>query len=169
MEAAEQKQTIVSLYVCLIACTILSCVPNMTCALFSLILFFSVLIAAYWYKFRDSEDGLLYNHMVYLIGTIWIGSSFLAIGIIVAAAMVYEKGDHSIIMQVANNLMDVVMMSEAQLYQMALNYISANRDILLSTALVTIGPAVLYLVYRIANGLSRGMKGYRIANPRTWL
>ena len=37
------------------------------------------------------------------------------------------------------------------------------------TRLVAIGPAILYFVYRVVNGMSRAAKGYRIANPKSWL
>lgn len=169
MDTEKQKQTITALYIFLIASTILGCMPNVTCALFSLVLFFTVLIAAYWYRFRDKEDGLLFNHMTYLIGTVWIGSTFLAIGVCVAGYLVYAKGDHSVIHNALDQILNGVMMDESALYGVIMNYISINRDLMVSASLPTIVPALLYLVYRIANGFSRGAKGYRIANPKSWL
>lgn len=169
MEIEKQKNTIGTLYIFLIASTILGCMPNLTCALFSLVLFFTVLLAAYWYRFRDSEDGLMFNHMTYLIGTIWIGGTFLMIGISIAGYLVYEKGDHSVIHNAINQIMNGIMLDESALYGVIMNYIDINKDLMVTASLPTIGPALLYLVYRIANGFSRGAKGYRIANPKSWL
>jgi uncharacterized membrane protein len=168
MDTNKQKQTITTLYAFLIASTILGCMPNVMCGILSLVLLLSVLISAYWYKFRDHQDGLLYNHMTYLIGTIWIGSTFLAIGIGAASYLVYQKGDHSLIQGVFDQISNGIMLSESDLMRVFFDYMSANQALMLNTALITIGPAILYLVYRIANGMARGAKGYRIANPKSW-
>lgn len=165
MDTEKQKKTISVLYIFLIASTILGCVPDMYCVLLSLVLFLTVLIAAYWYRFRDEEDGLLFNHMTYLIGTIWIGSTFLCIGMVAAAYLVYENGDQTIIQSIIDKLSNGIMMTESELTAMFMEYVMVNQNLILAPVV----PALLYLVYRIANGFARGAKGYRIANPRSWL
>lgn len=169
MENKDQKNTINTLYVMLVLSTILSFVPMMIAQSFSLILLIIVLIGAYYYRSRDNEDGLLYNHMTYMIGTIWIGTSFIVLGIIMAGLWIYQNGDHSIIDNTIAQIQSGTMIDEAALNTIMLDYMKANYPLLMKTSLVTIGPAILYFVYRVGNGFARSLKGYRIANPKSWL
>jgi uncharacterized membrane protein len=169
MDNQKQKNTIQFLYFMLIVSTILSFVPIMSAQVGSLALLFTVLIAAYFYRGKDSEDGLLFNHMTYLIGTIWIGTGALVIGIIAAGLWLYAHGDHAALHAIVSNLQNGVMMSESDLMRIFRDYFMENKNLIVLSSLVTIGPAMLYFVYRIANGLSRAMRGYRIANPKSWL
>jgi len=169
METQKQKSTINSLYALLILSTILSFVPFMAAQAFSLILLTVVLIAAYIYRFKDKEDGLLYNHMTYLIGTIWIGTTVIVLGIVAAGLWVYMKGDHAIIHDLMTQAQGGYIPGEDEASSIMINYMTANKSLLVTASLVTIGPAILYFVYRIANGFSRALRGYRIANPKSWM
>lgn len=167
MESSQQKNIINVLYLFLIASTILSFVPATFAQILSVVLILVTLGAAYAYRSKDSEDGLLYNHMTYLIGTIWIGSAFLLLGIIAAGYWVYANGDHAIIHSAMEQVMAGQILSDAQIMEIAKDYMYANQRILITASLPTIGPAILYFVYRIANGLGRALKGYRIAKPKS--
>lgn len=169
METKSQKNIINVLYFFLVASTILSFVPTPAGQVISLFLVIFTLIAAYIYRSRDHEDGLLYNHMTYMIGTIWIGTSFIFLGMIAAGIVIYAKGDRTVIEEAVNQLRGGVMFDEASLKALMNEYASANRNLLVLASLPTIGPAVLYFVYRVANGFGRACKGYRIANPKSWL
>jgi uncharacterized membrane protein len=169
MENIPHKNTINTLYIMLIISTILGFVPNATAFLFSLALWFVVLIAAYVYRSKDKDDGLLYNHMTYLIGTIWIGTSFIILASLIGGYWIWSQGDSTAFETLAAGLAEGTPPSEDAVMNTMTSYYLANNDLILKVSLVTIAPAVLYFVYRIGNGFSRAWKGYRIANPKTWL
>lgn len=169
MDIAKQKQTINVLYIFLIISTVLGFVPMISAQIMSIALIIAVLIAAYYYRFRDDEDGLLFNHMTYLIGTIWIGSTFLVLGIFAAGGWLYLQGDHSVIHEAANQIANGVVPSEASLMLLTGQYMQANKSLLIMATATFVGPTILYFIYRVANGYSRAMKGYRIAKPKSWL
>lgn len=169
MDLKSQKNKINALYLFLIISTILSFVPESAAQILSLTLITLVLIAAYLYRHREKEDSLLYNHMTYMIGTIWIGSAVMLAGMFLLGFWVYAQGDHTIIHNAVNNIQNGQMYDEAAMRQVMQDYLSANELFLIKASLPTIGPAILYIVYRVANGYGRAMKGYRIAKPTSWL
>ncbi len=169
MEDKTQKNTINTLYFILVLSTILGFVPNAWAFTASFTLWVVVLLAAYVYRGKDNEDGLLYNHMTYLIGTIWIGTSFILIGTLAAGLWVYLQGDNSAFEAAFARLEGGAMIDEAAIRQVTQDYLSINRDLMITASTFAIGPSILYFVYRVANGISRAGKGYRIANPKSWL
>lgn len=169
MDTKQQKNIINILYFFLILSTILSFVPTMEGQIGSLALILITLLSGYYYRGRDKEDGLLYNHMTYMIGTIWIGGGFIILGMIAFAVWVYLKGDHSVIYQTVEQIQSGQMFDEAAMYAVMQDYLAANKNFLIRASLPTIGPAILYIVYRVGNGFARACKGYRIANPKSWL
>lgn len=169
MDAQKQKGTINFLYAMLIVSAVTSFVPNAFAQILSLVLLTVTLVSAYIYRSKDEEHGLVANHMTYLIGTIWISTGFAFIGMIAAIAVVYFYGDHTIIHTMMADYNNGAVPTEAGMEAMMMNYMTANQGLLITTSLATIGPAILYFIYRVANGLSRAAKGYRIAKPHSWL
>jgi uncharacterized membrane protein len=169
MNIKEQKTTIMALYIMLILSTILSFAPNMLLQIGSLTLFLVALVAAYIYRAKDKDDGLLANHMTYLIGTIWIGSTFLVIGIIIAVVWISGESNNAALQDVVEQINSGLALDEALLKSAMAQYISDNQQLLLRVTLITIGPAMVYILYRIASGLSRAVRGYRMAKPKSWL
>jgi len=170
MENKKERSTINTLYVMLIISTIAAFMPMMSAMLLSFALIIVVLISAYYYQAKDTQDGLMHNHMTYMIGTVWIGTGFIAIGIMAAGLWVYSKGDHSIIHNAIDNITSGVMMyDEHAITAVTYDYIRANQTLMIKASLLCVGPAMLYFVYRVANGFSRSLRGYRIANPKSWL
>ncbi len=165
----SQKTIINVLYFMIVLSTILSFVPYTIGQLLSLTLIVVALIGAYIYRTRDREDGLLYNHMTYMIGTIWIGTSFILLGCMIMGLWVYVSGDQSVIMRAITQLEAGGMITEEQLTEYMNQYIISNQSLLIKASLIALGPAILYFVYRVANGIARAGKGYRIANPKSWL
>ncbi len=166
----KQQQTIISgLYMFLIISTVLSFVPLGVMQMLSLILITIALIIAYFYKFKKDEESLLYNHSVYLIGTIWIGSSVLVFGMLAAALVVFYFGDHTIIDNAMAQITSGGMLDEEALKSVMYDYMDENRTLLIMASIPTIAPSILYFVYRIVNGYGRAIKGYRIAKPSSWL
>lgn len=169
MENAAQKNIINTLYGFLILSTILGFVPHSGAFIASLVLWTVALVAAYLYRCKDKDDGLLYNHMTYLIGTIWIGTTLIVLGTIIAGLWVYYYGDNSPLDDAVAAVSQGAVPDEAMLRQIMGAYFHANKGLLITASSVAIGPAILYFVYRVANGLGRAAKGYRLANPRSWL
>jgi len=169
MEDKTQKNTINTLYFILVLSTILGFVPNSWAFTVSFTLWVVVLLAAYVYRGKDNKDGLLYNHMTYLIGTIWIGTSFILIGTLAAGWWVFTQGDNSAFDAAIARMEGGAMIDEAAILQTLKEYFAGNRTLMITASTVAIGPAILYFVYRVANGISRAGKGYRIANPKSWL
>ena len=169
MENTPHKNTINALYIMLVISTVLGFVPSITAFLLSMALWFLVLVAAYIYRAKDKEDGLLHNHMTYLIGTIWIGTSFIVLASIVGGYWIWSQGDSTAFEAFATSLESGAVPSEDDMMNTLTDYYMANNSLILKVSLVTIAPAVLYFVYRISNGFSRACKGYRIANPKSWL
>lgn len=169
MENKTQINTINILYGFLIISTVLGFVPNITAFTASLVLWFITLIAACIYRRKDKEDGLLYNHMTYLIGTIWIGTTFILMGTLIAGWWVFTNGDNTAIDGAMASVANGAALDETAIKTIIEAYLKTNRILLIQSSAVAIGPAILYFVYRVANGMSRAAKGYRLANPKSWL
>lgn len=169
MELNKQQDIIKTLYAFFIFSTFLSFVPIGFAQVMSLALIVTTLIVAYFYKYIGKKDDILSNHMTYMIGTIWVSSSFLVMGMLCAAAIVYLKGDHTIVHNAVDQITSGTLMEEEEIKSLMMDYMNTNITILILASIPTIVPAILYFVYRIANGYSRAIKGYRIANPKGWL
>ncbi len=169
MEVEAQQKTINVLYIFLIISTILAFVPMAIPQLISLVLVVLVLIAAYIYRAKDNADGLMFNHMTYLIGTIWIGTSFLTIGLIIGGIYLSTQGDMTVLQEAGDKIAAGYVPTEQEMVDLIWSYLEANKKEAISSMIMFVGPAVLYFIYRVANGYSRAMKGYRIANPKSWL
>lgn len=168
-EEPKYKVTINVLYGILVFSTILGFMPTGNAQMYSILLWLLVWGAAYYYRRKDTEDGLLYNHMTYLIGTIGIGTTVIFIGMLVAGLWIFMKGDPTAINAMVAQMMNGSMMSEDQMNAAMNQAMADNAKLMWTASFVAIGPAVLYFVYRVANGLGRAAKGYRIANPKSWL
>lgn len=169
MENAKQKNTINTLYAFLVLSTILGFIPNGQAFIASLALWIVTLVTAYIYRAKDSEGGLLYNHMTYLIGTIWISTSLILLTTLAAGFIVYYYGDNSPLDSAVPQINNGIVPDEAFLRGIMEHYFSANKKLILTASIAVVGPAIVYFIYRVANGLSRAGKGYRIANPKSWL
>ncbi len=164
----KEQKNITQFYGAFAAAIVCNFIPLAAAQLFGLCLLLAVLIGAYVYKARSKLDSLAYNHMTYLIGTIWISSLLLVIGLAVATYWVYAQGDHAQIQNVVNGMNSGVAFSPGELESVLRGYIQHNFKLLLTATLSTIGPCVIYIVYRTACGLSRASKGYRINKPAAW-
>lgn len=169
MDTRKQQTTIQSLYLLLIASTVMSFMPNIAVSLFGLLLLLIVLIAAYLYRLSDARDGLLHNHMTYMIGTIWLGSTLIALGVAMAGWWVYMNGDHSVVQSAVSSVQTGLVPSEDQMYGFLWQYMADNRKIIMDSALMFVAIPVLYFLYRVVNGFARAASGYRVANPKSWL
>ncbi len=164
----KEQKNIRQYYGAFAAAIVCNFVPVPIVALFGICLLLSILVGAYIFKARSKMDSLAYNHMTYLIGTIWISSLFLVLGMAAASYWVYTKGDHTLIQNLMESMNAGVMVTPGEMQSIMQSYIHANLNLLITASLATMGPAVIYIIYRTAYGASRATKGYRMARPAGW-
>ena len=155
-------------YAALAAVIILQAVPQDTIALAGALIFLVMFIGAYIYRARAAEDDLVHNHMTYIIRTTWIAGLFFSIGFVAAVAAVYTMADLGMIHEMMREIQAGQLYTEKQIEGVLNQAYAVNQKLLLITGTITLGPSVVYLVIRIARGMARAMKGYRVANPRAW-
>lgn len=155
-------------YAAFAAVIILQAVPQETIALAGALIFLVMFIGAYVYRGRATEDDLVHNHMTYIIRTTWIAGLFFAIGFAAAVWIVYSMADISMINEMMRNIRAGQLYTEQQIRNVLNQAYAVNHKLLMITGAITLGPSVIYLVIRIAKGMARAMKGYRMANPRAW-
>lgn len=176
MTTASEQKTLNGAYGALAAVTILTLVPVMSMAVIAILLFLTVFIALYIIRSRAKEDSVVQNHMTYLIRTIWIVQLIGVVTITIATIYLLPLFDSSALQpctdRVTNMVLDNPDMDYATLsdeLQPCMDQMVAdNHDILLKSTLIAGGPIILYLLYRLFKGGSRALKGYRIANPKSW-
>jgi uncharacterized membrane protein len=143
-------------------------VPQETIALAGAFIFLVMFIGAYVYRARAQEDDLVHNHMTYIIRTTWIAGLFFTIGFAAAIGVVYSMADISMINEMMRNIQTGQLYTKAQIRDVLDQAYAVNQKLLIVTGAITLGPSVIYLVIRIAKGMARAMKGYRMAEPRAW-
>ncbi len=163
----DQKDTL-GMYMMFSAGIIMQFVPMLTAQTLGLIMILVALIGAYLYKAKSAMDSLTYNHMSYLIGTIWISSLFLLIGIIIATIWVYQLGDHSVVLDVMTGVNNGRLFTQDELQTELENYMIQNMTLLITAAGTTLGPGLIYIIYRVTNGMRLTVRGERIDKPARW-
>ncbi len=151
----EQKQ-VNRIYAALSAMIIFSCLPVIVLQVVGILLMFYVLIGAYALRARCPEDSFANNHMTWLIRSFWISSLFFGIGF--AAAVVYLS--QNLDLGSVTALEDAVMSGQFVM--------TDGIKKLALVSLATMGPSLVYFVYRSAKGLSRALKGHRMGNVKEW-
>jgi uncharacterized membrane protein len=164
----KEQKTIMNLYGAFAASIICNFIPLAVVQGFGICLLLIVLIAAYIYKARAKLDSLTYNHTTYLIGTIWVSSFLLLIGMMTASYWVYMKGDHTLIQNLMAATNSGIVPTPDDMEATLRGYIHQNMKLLITATATTIGPGMIYMIYRTVCGLSRASKGYRMAKPAGW-
>ncbi|MBL4804335.1 MAG: hypothetical protein JKY71_05665 [Alphaproteobacteria bacterium] len=171
----EGQSTILNLYAALGVSIILSVLPLASAALLSLLFFLGVLIAAYVVRGDSEKDGLRENHATYIIRTLWIAAFFSIPTALAATAYMQYHIDNTpfdpCFQDLANRgigwLERADYMDIYEIVQPCIQtYIDVNTTIFINAAIIGGGPILLYMAYRLARGVSRAIKGYRLANPR---
>lgn len=174
-DTSEQK-TLNAVYGALAAMTVLSFVPHMTVATIALLLFIIIFIALYVVKSKAHKDGVVENHMIYLIRTLWIVQLIAVITLTVACIYLLPLFDSSALEPCTNKVANMAMSDPNINYQAMSDEIQPcmdqmmadNRTALLNATLIAGIPVLLYLLFRLFKGGSRALKGYRVANPKGW-
>lgn len=157
----KEQKMITQLYGAFVAAFVMSFIPVQIVSVFGNLLFLAVLIWAYILKAKAEKESLIENHTLYIIRTIWISSVFLGIGIVAASFMADNTAIHDFMEQMKAGYLP----QENDIQNVLNRYYASNLHVFV----MTLGPSVLYLIYRIGKGLTRATKGYRLAQPREWL
>ena len=133
----------------------------------SLLLLFT-LFSAWCLRFGKPHDTLIYNHMIYISRTIWMMSLIITAAVAVAGYVVYTLADNSIMQSAFDEMMEGRGLSHQELAGTLMEYLKANFMLMLSGALLCAVPTLLYTVYRLQHGITRALKGHRLAKPESW-
>ncbi len=164
----KERKNIMHIYAALAAALTMQVIPSIEIQLFGACLFMGVLIGAYIFRARSEAESLCKNHMIYIIRTIWIWSLFFSIGAAIATLWIVRSGDHSIIQTAVNQVMSGIVPSEEGMMDILYSYLRANFSLIATVCTLTIGPGMVYLIYRLSKGLSRAHKGHRIGDVTKW-
>lgn len=164
----EGNQAILTVYGLLCVGIVFSMVPVLPIFFTGMMLIPFVLVLAWMLRFGKSPDTLIYNHMIYISRTIWMFSLLLTITSSIAGFLVMTGADNSAYQNILNDMMNGISYSHDQMYDVMISYIKTNMGLMIcAVALCTI-PTLGYVVYRLTRGMSRALKGYRLANPQAW-
>lgn len=173
----SEKKYIVNLYAAFGVTLVLCFVPSITVALVALVFILGVLVAAYIMKGRAAPESLTENHMIFIIRTIGIASLISLITLAVGSAFMLQGIDYTtfapcgdaLAAKGASYLETAGVQEIYALITPCLNsFIEANMRLLLLTSMIVAVPVILYVLVRYVRGLSRALKGYRIAHPHGW-
>lgn len=175
---ANQKK-IVRLYGAFGAGLVFSMVPLWSAAIVSATLIAGVLIMAYVVRTDTEHGSLSENHMTFIIRTIWIGSLFALITTAAASLYFFKTLDNAplqpcadAILSLASGMTEPAAMERIIDNFMAMpcwaNYWQKNIMIFITGGVIAAGPILIYFAIRYIRGLTRAMKGYRVANPKAW-
>jgi len=161
MALLSDNKTLSSLYGTYIVAIILNFMPSVMVQTIGGILFIATFIYTYIVRYRSKKETIENDHARYLIKTVWIFSLFTVIGIIIA----YGLGDHSIIYQFMNDIMqNGLIPAEDQIMQILIDYTQVN---LVLFALIFL-PITLYLFYRFAKGMRAAQRNKKPDNLNSW-
>ncbi len=172
-----KQQTLLRLYAAYGACLALSFVPSVIAAMITLLLLTGVMIAAYILRRKSEAGSLIENHMIYLIRTFWIGALVAFITMTLGSFYLLSIIDNAPLQPCLDNIMSSASSSEnlKASFMMSLfgpcmdDFMSVNFNGFLIGGMIAIGPVLAYFALRYVKGLTRALKGYRLAKPKSWL
>ena len=144
-----------------------SCYPVGMLAVMSLGLALFFMIYVYYYKMVSQKGSLVYDHMIYLIRSLWIGSFYLMICLTAAYFYGAPRFDMTVIEMVTTG--QYVPMSEQEIYALQDRFIAMNQPLIIYVLLIAFGPTVLFFLYRILKGQMAASKGKAPKGLRSWL
>lgn len=128
----------------------------------------AALVFAYVFESQAQKGDLLEHHSIYMIRTIWIWSGFLFVMLNGASIQIQLNGDMSAIQGLVDRIYGGEIPSLTEISESGRAYILDNYDLFVRTCLMWAAPVQVYGVYRVAKGLARAVKGYRLKDLRSW-
>lgn len=174
---AAGKKTILNLYALLGVTVVLSVLPYFSAALTSVIFLSVLLLWAGMVRKKCDAHSLTESHTTYIIRTIWISAVYAVITMAVAIAYLIPALDHAAFEACSNDLMSrgtewIEQAGPDEAYAVIApcmdGFISLNKTALINAAIIAGAPVLLFMAYRLAKGLSRALKGYRLLNEKSW-
>ena len=110
------------------------------------------LISAYIHRLRHKQSDVTVFHMIYLIKTCWISTLILTVGIILFGSIIFFNGDLGVIDQMITQAQSGVIPTDADMIAMQLEFVEANRDLILIAAIICLLPYPAYILYRTIKG-----------------
>lgn len=175
--ADPDKKRVLNLYAAFGVSLLLTLVPSLLISFVALVFVVGVLIGAYMMRRASEVESLAENHCTYVIRTLWISALISLITLFAGSAFMLGGIDYAPFEPCANAMAQkgaefAQNASYEEVYALAepcMNaFIDFNMSLLMTTALITAGPVLIYLGYRYGKGLLRALKGYRMANPKAW-
>ena len=172
------KKSILNLYGLFGLSIILCVVPYVSAAILCLLFFVVLLTAAYVMRGRAEEHSLIHNHTTYIIRTLWIGALISFITTLCASFYMLGTISYEPFQPCANKIAQISIdalqaMGPMEIYPMVEpcveSFISFNKKPLMFALAIAAIPVLGYLAYRFIKGVARAMKGYRLADPKSWL
>lgn len=173
-DAEIERQKILQVYAALAATLILSLVPYLSAAFLSLFLGVLVLVMGYVYRGRAEAKSLMENHMTFVIRTVWIGSLFAVICMALGAAYLLSSLDNEPLYDCLEGFMAMGNdIYHPEIFKTVFSpcqdgYWAVNMEALITGGIIVAVPPLLYFSVRLVRGLSRALKGYRLADPHSW-
>lgn len=164
-----EHKTVMRVYAAVVASVILQAMPMMVAQGIGTLILFGAWLATYMVRWRAAPNGLARNHMLWLSRTLWISSLLLTVGIVLAGLWVLREGDHGVIDRLSESLLSGSAPSESSVAAMGREYFLTNYALILKASLLTMGPGFAYFFYRVLRGFVRAGRGYRMADPKSWL
>lgn len=161
-------KSILRLYAAMAAAVVLQCLPVPVLQIVGVVLMLGALGRVYSLRRGADPESLVFNHMTFLIRTVWISALFLLAGFAGASVWFYQVADHSTIHAAVDSVSSGAIFDEAQIVGVLETYKDANLRLLILASVFAAAPAVLYFMFRTVKGLSRAARGYRIASPKGW-
>ena len=169
------KKSILNLYGLFGVSLILCVLPFVSAAILCVMFFVILLVAAYYMRGKSEEHSLLHNHTTHIIRTIWIGGLVASASTVCASFYMLANIDYQPFEPCASNLqlVGIEQMGFTDLYNVIEScvddFISVNRTVLIVAVMIAALAPLGYMGYRFIKGAARAMKGYRLANPKSWL
>lgn len=156
-------------YAGLCCAVLLHFVPLINVQVVAGVLFLVLFAGAYVLRARHETEGLMDNHMTYIIRTIWLFGAIMLVGGVLGGMYMSTYADMGPVNDMLARMQQGITYNAPEMMNVIYNFLTLNGQHTLVAAGLAIGPAALYLIYRLAGGLERALKGYRIANPRSVL
>lgn len=157
---AKDQYDVLGIYITFLLAIFSNFIPLASIQMIGGILFFVVIFAIYFIRWKSKNASFKHNHMEYLIKTFWVASFILLIGII--ASIIFA--DHTVINNVVDGMASGIAFSQEELNIVLMNY---AKDNILIFAL-SIGPSILYLFYRTFRGIIETYNYNKIENLKNW-
>lgn len=172
------KKRVLNLYAAFGVSILLMLVPSLMISFVALVFALGVLVGAYSMRKNAATESLAENHCTYIIRTLWITALFSLVTLFAGSVYMLSGIDYSAFEPCANAMAQrgvqfVQNATYEEVYALAapcMNaFIDFNMGLLTITVLITAVPVLIYLGYRYLKGLMRAIKGYRMADPKSWV